>query len=291
MSLKFVLVNKGKGIYNNDNPISENDLFEIDSDTVETDPTVPTYVKSISETDIQNWVEGFDNNLISGSVTGDKNKTITLTRRDGTTLSVPFIDNEGVTSDDVLNTLDFDKNTGVVTAVTSEGIQITANFDGRYSLLGHTHPEYEHTHPASHPISFIDNLTQSLAAKVDNNKVLTDVPLNALFTDTVYDENISARRVLVPVSALPADFTSTDVMDWLNANEGIGDSEILFWETTGEAVVVTLAVNILTPTEGQEITGDVNITFELFNESSINITSPTEGQEITGDVNITFEII
>ena len=88
-----------------------------------------------------------------------------------------------------------------------------------------------YTHPASHPISFITNLTQSLAAKVDNNKVLTDVPLNALFTDTVYDENISARRVLVPVSALPADFTSTDVMDWLNVNESIGDSEILFWET------------------------------------------------------------
>ena len=38
-----------------------------------------------------------------------------------------------------------------------------------------------------------------------------------------------------------------------------------------------LAINILTPTEGQEITGDVNITFELFNETSINITSPTEG--------------
>ena len=52
-----------------------------------------------------------------------------------------------------------------------------------------------------------------------------------------------------------------------------------------------LAINILTPTEGQEITGDVNITFELFNESSINILTPTEGQEITGDVNITFEIL
>ena len=55
--------------------------------------------------------------------------------------------------------------------------------------------------------------------------------------------------------------------------------------------LAALAMNILTPTEGQEITGDVNITFELFNESSINILTPTEGQEITGDVNITFEII
>jgi len=52
-----------------------------------------------------------------------------------------------------------------------------------------------------------------------------------------------------------------------------------------------LAINILTPTEGQEITGDVNITFELLGSTGINIITPTEGQEITGDVNITFESI
>jgi len=63
---------------------------------------------------------------------------------------------------------------------------------------------------------------------------------------------------------------------------------VLIWE---KVVSASLAMNILTPTEGQEITGDVNITFELFNESSINILTPTEGQEITGDVNITFEIL
>jgi len=52
-----------------------------------------------------------------------------------------------------------------------------------------------------------------------------------------------------------------------------------------------LAINILIPTEGQEITGDVNITFELLGSTGINIITPTEGQEITGDVNITFEIL
>jgi len=61
---------------------------------------------------------------------------------------------------------------------------------------------------------------------------------------------------------------------------------ILIWEK-----VSALAINILTPTEGQEITGDVNITFELINITGINILIPTEGQEITGDVNITFEIL
>jgi len=137
----------------------------------------------------------------------------------------------------------------------------------------------------------VENLQDSLDGKVDDNQVLTNVPANALFTDTIYDENLTVIRVLIPTSALPVDFTITDVKNWLNANESIGDSEILFWETTGDTVIVTLAVNITNPTEGQEITGDVNITFELFNESSINIITPTEGQSITGDVNITFEII
>ena len=63
---------------------------------------------------------------------------------------------------------------------------------------------------------------------------------------------------------------------------------VLMWE---KVVSAALAMNILTPTEGQEITGDVNITFELFNNTGINIITPTEGQEITGDVNITFEIL
>ena len=63
---------------------------------------------------------------------------------------------------------------------------------------------------------------------------------------------------------------------------------VLIWE---KVVSVALVINILTPTEGQEITGDVNITFELFNNTGVNIITPTEGQEITGDVNITFEIL
>lgn len=52
-----------------------------------------------------------------------------------------------------------------------------------------------------------------------------------------------------------------------------------------------LSINIITPTEGQEITGDVNITFELLGSTGINILTPLEGEEITGDVNITFEIL
>ena len=48
---------------------------------------------------------------------------------------------------------------------------------------------------------------------------------------TPIDKKITIRRVLIPTTALPANFTSTDVKNWLNTNESIGDNEVLFWET------------------------------------------------------------
>ena len=62
------------------------------------------------------------------------------------------------------------------------------------------------------------------------NKTATDILLGD-GTTTPIDKKITIRRVLIPTTALPANFTSTDVKTWLNANEGIGESEALFWET------------------------------------------------------------
>ena len=162
----------------------------------------------------------------------------------------------------------------------------TAEKDGIKTKLNITDTVYDDT-----AIQNEVDLNTAKDTNINHPLVEKAVPANALFTDTTYDENISVKRVLIPTTALPANFTSTDVKNWLNTNESIGDNEVLFWETTGEVVTVTLAVNILTPTEGQSITGDVNITFELFNNTGVNILTPTEGQSITGDVNITFEII
>ena len=43
-----------------------------------------------------------------------------------------------------------------------------------------------YTHPSHHPISMITGLQPALDAKVDDSQVLTNVPVNALFTDTLY---------------------------------------------------------------------------------------------------------
>lgn len=78
--------------------------------------------------------------IVSGSVTGDVNKILTLTYSDSTTLKIPFKDLgiENV-ADIMLNSLNFNHETGVLTGLRSDGQQLTVNLDGRYALVGHTH--------------------------------------------------------------------------------------------------------------------------------------------------------
>jgi len=88
---------------------------------------------------ILNAIPAYDRSIVSASITGDANKVLTITKQDGTTVAANFTDNEGIPIDDVVNSLDFTTATGVITALTEEGFDITVNIDGRYSLLGHTH--------------------------------------------------------------------------------------------------------------------------------------------------------
>ena len=81
-----------------------------------------------------------DKVIVSGSVTGDVNKILTLTYSDSTSLKIPFKDLgiENV-ADVMLNSLNFNHETGVLTGLRSDGQQLTVNLDGRYALIGHTH--------------------------------------------------------------------------------------------------------------------------------------------------------
>jgi ethanolamine utilization microcompartment shell protein EutS len=58
-----------------------------------------------------------------------------------------------------------------------------------------------------------------------------------------------------------------------------------------EIVQKSNPINIITPTEGQEIAGDLTTKFELLNVTGINIISPLEGEIISGDVKLKFELI
>ena len=65
-------------------------------------------------------------------------------------------------------------------------------FDGRdvsadgTKLDGIAASANNYSHPSAHSISFITGLQAALDGKVDDSQVLTDVPANAVFTDTTY---------------------------------------------------------------------------------------------------------
>lgn len=83
--------------------------------------------------------------VVGLTVTGDVDKIITITFADSTVLQAPFTDNNTLPenlADIKLNSLNFNEQTGVLTGVRSDGQQLTVSLDGRYALLGHTHPEY-----------------------------------------------------------------------------------------------------------------------------------------------------
>ena len=90
--------------------------------------------------------------VVGLTVTGDVDKIITITFADGTAIQAPFTDNDTLPenlADIKLNSLNFNEQTGVLTGVRNDGQQLTVSLDGRYALLGHTHPEYAlrtHTH-------------------------------------------------------------------------------------------------------------------------------------------------
>lgn len=90
--------------------------------------------------------------VVNFTVTGDVDKIITLNFADGTVLQASFTDKDTLPenlADIMLNSLNFNHETGVLTGLRSDGQQLTASLNGRYALLGHIHPEYAyrtHTH-------------------------------------------------------------------------------------------------------------------------------------------------
>ncbi|WP_212895421.1 hypothetical protein, partial [Capnocytophaga canis] len=78
--------------------------------------------------------------VVDFTITGDVNKVFTLIYSDGTTKQKNFTDIVGQSGADVmLNSLNFNKDTGVLTGVRSDGRQITVDLNGRFALLNHTH--------------------------------------------------------------------------------------------------------------------------------------------------------
>ena len=120
-------------------------------------------------------------------------------------------------------------------------------------------------------ITAIAGLQATLDAKVDDTQVLTDVPLNALFTDTTYtnvSEFTNDAGYLTSVSAHPSDtLTDANVIDINNlSGTNTGDQDLTSFVTktsnqslTSDANALTISGTNLTLTRGDGTTNTVVI--------------------------------
>ena len=97
-----------------------------------------------------------------------------------------------------------------------------------------------YSHPSAHTISEVTGLQGAIDSKVDDTQVLTDVPVNALFTDTVYTHptNHAISVVTGLQSALDGKVDDSQVLTNVPSGAVFTDTE-----TT---TTLSVAANVLT---------------------------------------------
>lgn len=144
-------------------------IREDEIEALETDPTVPQYIKDLTSDNVENFALAYEENVINATVTGDQNKQLTLTKRDGSIIVATFTDNQGEVVDNVVNSLGFDETNGVLTIQTEEGNTLTTSFDGRYALWAH-----------NHEISEVNGLLNELDNKISYGEKNTHINSGAI---------------------------------------------------------------------------------------------------------------
>ena len=83
-----------------------------------------------------NWKQAYDNYITGAAFSGTTTKTLTLTQRDGGTITASFSDASGSGGDGYLSGLAFNTGNGVLTATVTGGTNVTVDLDGRYEGAG-----------------------------------------------------------------------------------------------------------------------------------------------------------
>ncbi len=158
-------------------------------------------------------------------------------------------------------------NTAKTGITTSQANAITANtakpdltVDGAGTVHSNNYTDTVYTHPTSHPISLItglqtalnakqdsigsedltiqqtDGLQDALDAKVDDSQVLTNVPANAVFTDTVYTHpaNHAISVITGLQAALDGKVDDSQVLTNVPANAVFTDTNTTYSVQDGE---------------------------------------------------------
>jgi RNase P/RNase MRP subunit POP5 len=102
----------------------------------ETDPTVPSHVKSITTTNISNWNDAYNDQIVSASF-NTTNGVLTLTQQDAGTVTVDLDGRYSATdTNNYVSSVTFSTSTGVLT-LNREGLSaLTVDLDGKYLNIG-----------------------------------------------------------------------------------------------------------------------------------------------------------
>lgn len=167
-------------------------------------------VSHITSTERTNWNSASNNNHVHSNKTTLDNTTASYTTAEQTKLS-------GISTG--ANNYTLPVASTVIGGVKS-GTDITVDASGNVSVNDDSH---------NHVIANVDGLQTALDGKVDDNQVLTNVPLNAKFTDTVY---------VHPTNHAPSIITQD------SSNRFVTDTEKATWN--GKATQATIDASINT---------------------------------------------
>lgn len=171
-------------------------------------------------------------------------------------------------------------STEQASAITANTAKPDLTVDGAGTVHSNNYTDTVYTHPTSHPISLItglqtalnskqdsignedltiqqtDGLQDALDAKVDDSQVLTNVPANAVFTDTVYTHPANHAISVI-----------TGLQSALDAKQGaIGDEDLTIAMTDGLQDALNAKVDdsqVLTNVPANAVFTDTNTTYSV----------------------------
>ena len=203
-----------------------------------------------------------------GSVASSNSFTITSSDGQNASLSAATQSNWGVMTNNY------------VTAISSNTAKPDLTVDGAGTVHSNNYTDTVYTHPTSHPISLItglqtalnakqdsignedltiqqtDGLQDALDAKVDDSQVLTNVPSNAVFTDTVYTH--PANHAISVITGLQTELDSKQ--------DGIGNEDLTIAMTDGLQDALDAKVDdsqVLTDVPANAVFTDTNTTYSV----------------------------
>jgi hypothetical protein len=267
--IKFLLANRGKGVVDSNNPITEGDLFLVENDKDLTD---------LNTSATKNNIFQIGSTIITESVT--ELKPLELT---GNTLTIKMLGENGVVQEAAIDLSSLSTTESGVTNATynaSTNILLLTEADG----TEHSIDLSEFSIIVNTDVNGVTTLTQEGVVKATLSKVgqsgqfadllgkpttLAAYGINDAYTKTEVDGKVDTIkiqlvRIKIKESDLPADYTDDDVLDYLNTTGGTKYKlQNILWETGNFQDTLT----IVSPTEGQvygsevtEITMSITIT-------------------------------